>query len=177
MAVGCIDNDGIDTGGYQGVNAFHGVGGDTYAGSHAEASEGILAGIGFILGFCNILVGHQADEMPLLVNYGEFLDFMALEYVGSLLEVGRLRCGDKVFGSHHLINLAVEVALEAEVAVGDDTHQHPVLVNHRDTADMVFLHDTEGIAHGGAAAYGHRVVNHAVFGALYSVHLTGLLLD
>ena len=50
-------------------------------------------------------------------------------------------------------------------------------MDHGGTADIVFLHNLECIAHGGAAAYGHRVVDHTVLGTLYGVYLTGLLGD
>ena len=42
---------------------------------------------------------------------------------------------------------------------------------------MVFFHHLESVAYGGTALYGNGIVDHAVFGTLYGMDLTGLLLD
>jgi hypothetical protein len=115
--------------------------------------------------------------MAIGIDYGKFLDFMALEDVGSLFKVCRLGCGDKVFSGHHLADGTVEVALETEVTVGDYADQLAVVVDHWYASDVVFFHQAEGIAHCRFLVDCDRVVDHAVFSALHSVHLAGLFGD
>ena len=83
---------------------------------------------------------------------------------------------DKVLACHYLVNLTVDVSLEAQVAVGDDADELVVAVNHRDTADMVLLHYVERILHGLSTHDGYRIVNHTVLSSLYDSHLSCLLL-
>ena len=84
---------------------------------------------------------------------------------------------DKVLARHHLVNLAVLVGLEAQVAVGHDAHQLVVSPHNGDAADVILGHQSQCIAHGLAAHDGDRVINHAVLGTLYDCHLASLLLD
>ena len=113
MAVGCIDHDGVDSGLNQGVDTLHAVGCHTHSGGHAQAAAAVLAGVGFVLGFCDILIGDEAHETAVVVNYGEFFNLVLLEYLGGLFEVGRLAGGNEVFAGHHFVDRAVEVGLEA----------------------------------------------------------------
>ncbi len=50
-------------------------------------------------------------------------------------------------------------------------------VHHRNAADLVLLHQGEGVAHGVVLGDGDRIVDHAVLGALHAAHLRGLLGD
>ena len=83
-------------------------------------------------------------------------------------------CGDEVLGSHHLVNLLVETAFEAQVAIGHDAHQFVIIVHDGDATNVVVGHHGKGILHGAAAANGHRVVDHAVLGTLHDSHLASL---
>ena len=85
--------------------------------------------------------------------------------------------GDEVVLRHHFVDGTVETALEAQVAVGDDTHQMLVIVDHGDTTDMILGHDVESLGDGRAKGDGDRIVDHAVLGTLDDSHLTGLVLD
>ena len=113
MAVGGVDDNGVDSCGNEGVDTLHRVGCHTHAGCHAEASEGVLAGIGFVLGLGDVLVCYQTHEFAVGVDNGQFFYLMRLQYVGSFFEACGLRGGDEVFGSHYFIDEALRVALEA----------------------------------------------------------------
>ena len=113
--------------------------------------------------------------MAFAVNYGQLLDFVFLKYGGRLLKIGRLTGGHEIFLRHYLVDRTVKIALEAQVAVGHDTHQQLVAVYHGYAADMVFLHHGESVAHCATGKYRHRIVNHTVLGTLHGMHLTGLL--
>jgi len=125
----------------------------------------------------NVLIGNQPHQTAPVVHDGQLLDFVVEQHLGSVLQLGLAGRNQSVAGGHDLADGTLHVALETQVAVGDDADEPAVAVDDRDTADFVLGHQVEGIAHGVVARNGHGVVNHAVFGALYSVHLTGLLLD
>ncbi len=132
--------------------------------------------MGFVFGLGDVFVGYQSDKVSFAVNHRELFDFMALQNLRCFLEVGRLRGGDDVFRGHHFVDGTVEVAFETEVAVGDYTYQEVFFIDHGYAADVEFLHHFQGVANGAAPAYGHRVVNHPVFGAFHRMHLPRLLL-
>ena len=79
--------------------------------------------------------------------------------------------GDQIVLGHHLLDPARHVALEAQVAVGNDPDQGVVRHHDRDTPDPVLLHQHQRIPHGIILADGDRIVDHAVFGALHLAHL------
>ena len=48
---------------------------------------------------------------------------------------------------HDLVYRTIQLALEAEVTVGDDTYQTVAVIDHRNTADMILRHDIESLSH------------------------------
>ena len=115
--------------------------------------------------------------MVVLVDNRQFLNFMFLKDIFSCREVGEFCCGDEVVFCHHFRDRTICLAFEAEVAVGDDTHEHVVVVHYRDAADMILIHDFESIADESAFLDGHRVDDHAVFSALHLGDFGCLLLN
>ena len=69
------------------------------------------------------------------------------------------------------------VEFEAEVAVCDDTYEMVVIIDYRNTTDMIFCHHIEGLTDCGSTADGHRVVDHTVFGTLHDCYLSCLFLN
>ena len=55
--------------------------------------------------------------------------------------------GHKVILRHDLVYRTIQLALEAEVTVGDDTYQTVAFVDHRNTTDMILRHDIESLSH------------------------------
>ena len=161
---------------YQRVYAVHIIGCDTYAGSTAKMTFGIFVGIGEIVQFGDIFIGHQAYQLTLFVNHRQFLHFMSLECIHHG-PVVRSADSDEVLAGHHLADSAAHVCLEAQVAVRDDTHQHMVLVHHGNTAYMIVVHHPQRIAYRLVAGDGQRVGYHAVLRTLDATHLSGLLGD
>ena len=78
MAVGGIDDDGIDSGLDQSLCTVHRVDGDANAGCYAQTTFVILAGHGLILGLRDILVGDEAHEMIVAVHHGKFFNLVFL---------------------------------------------------------------------------------------------------
>ena len=83
--------------------------------------------------------------MVVLIDHRELLNLVLLEDGGSGLEVRLLMSGDEVLGRHDLRHLLVEVGLEAQVAVGDDTDEVALVIDDRDAADMVVVHHLQRV--------------------------------
>ena len=177
VAVCRIDDDGIDVGLYECTNAIHRVGCDAHSGGYAQAALAVLTGHGLVLGLRDVLVGYQANEFVVIVQDGKFLYLVLLQYLCCCAEVGLQVRRDEVLARHHLVDGAVDVLLETEVAIGDDAFQVALVIDHGNAADVVFRHQFEGIADAAAQFDGDWVVDHAVLGTLHDGHLAGLLLD
>jgi len=176
VAVRRVEDDGVHVLADERIHTLHRIARDAYAGGYAQTALAVLAGVGVVLYFGNILIGNQSDEFPLVVHDGQLLDLVVEQHVGRMGQLRRMG-GDEVLRGHHLRNQAVHVALETQVAVGDDADQPPLGVDHGDAADLVLLHQRERVAHGVLLGDGDRVVNHAVLGAFHTAHVRGLLGD
>jgi hypothetical protein len=148
-----------------------------HPGRHAQTALGILAGVGMVLHLGNVLIGNQPHQTAPVVHDGQLLDFVVEQHLGSVLQLGLAGRNQSVAGGHDLADGTLHVALETQVAVGDDADEPAVAVDDRDTADFVLAHQLESIAHGVVARNGHGVVNHAVLGTLHPPHVRGLLGD
>ena len=145
VAVGRVDDDGIYARVDQCLCTLQRVGGHAHACGHAQAALGVLASHRLVLGLGDILIGDEADEVVVLIDHRELLDLVLLEDGGSGLEVRLLMRGDEVLGRHDLRHLLVEVGLEAQVAVGDDTDEVALVIDDRDAADMVVVHHLQRV--------------------------------
>ena len=114
--------------------------------------------------------------MAVFIDHGQFLDFVFLKDLCCSGEIGLLVGGDEVFLGHDLIDEFVEVTLEAQVPVGDDTDKQVVLIHHGNATDMVFRHHGEGILHRLSLTDGDGVIDHAVLCSFDDGHLPGLLI-
>ena len=83
----------------------------------------------------------------------------------------------EVLRGHDLVDSLIHAALETQVAVCHDAYEMALVVDHGDASDVILGHDGESVSDSLSAAYGDRVVNHAVLGTLHDSHLAGLLLD
>ena len=156
--------------------AIHSVGGDTYARSYAKTTLAILTCVGVVLELCDIAVGDKAYELAVVVNNWELLDLVCEEHLCRALKVCLVSCHDVLF-CHHLLNLAIHVALETEVAVGDNTDEHALVVNNGDATDLILLHECQRVAHGVILEDSHRVVDHAALCALNAAYVCCLCSD
>ena len=114
--------------------------------------------------------------MVVLVHHGKLLYLVLLQYVGSSHQVGLLVRRHQVLLRHDFLDGTVQLALKAQVTVGDDAYQMALFVDHGNASDVVFCHDVEGLSHRAAQRDGHGVVYHAVLGTLDDGHLAGLVL-
>ena len=129
-----------------------------------------------ILDLRNIFIGDEPDELSVVVDHGQLFDLVVEQHVGRVGQLRRVG-GDEVLRGHHLRDAAAHVALEAQVAVGDDADEPALAVDDGDAADLVLLHQREGVAHGVRLGDGDRVVDHAVLGAFHAPHVRRLFGD
>ena len=128
-----------------------------------------------VLHLGNVLVGDEPHQSAFVVDDGELFDLVVEQHRGGVLEFGSVGGDQAVARRHHLPDAARHVGLEAQVAVRDDADELPVRIHNRDAADLVLLHQIEGVADGIVLRDGDRIVDHAVLGTLHTAHLRGLL--
>ena len=174
MSVGCVDHHGVYSGCHKSLDSLHSVGGHADTGSHPQASLLILAGVGVILYLGDVAIGDQSDKMSVGIHHREFLDLMLQQYLRGMLETG-IGSGHQIFGSHYFTYRYRHIFLESQVAVGDNAYEPVVAIHHRDTADMVFLHELQRVAYRAVAGDGDRVIDHTALSSLDLTHLSGLL--
>ena len=177
MSVSGVDDDGIGSSLNECAHTVERIDCHTHAGSHAQTAFLVLAGHWLVLGFGDVLVGNESHEVVAGIHNGQFLNLVALQNVGSGSEIGLYVGCHEILACHHVVDEFVEMTLETEVAVGDDTHEVVLLIHYGDTSDVVFRHDVEGVFHCLSATYCHGVVNHSVLGTLHDGHLTGLVFN
>ena len=160
----------------QGVHAIHIIRRDTHSCGATQMTFGILVGIRIIAQFGDVFIGHEAYQFAVLVYHRQFLYLMRLERIHDGLVV-RGADGNKLLARHHLTHGLVHIRLKPQVAVRHNTHQHMLLVHHRDTADMILMHHLECIAYRLVTEDGYRVGNHAVLCTFDAANLCRLLCD
>ena len=112
-----------------------------------------------------------------MIDDGQLLDLVFLQYARSCLHVGGLIGSDEIVLGHDLVDAFEHILLEAQVTVGHDAHEIILVVHHRYAADAVFGHQAERILDRRAALDGHGVIYHPVFSPLDYRHLACLLVD
>ena len=83
-----VDNDSVNACFYKRFSSLEAVASHTDTGCYTQAAESVLASVWFVFSFGDVFVGDQTDEFAILVNYGEFFNFVSLENVGSFVEIG-----------------------------------------------------------------------------------------
>ena len=172
-----VDNHGVDAVVHQRGHALQRVGSDADTGSYAQTAHGVLAGVGVLRDLGYVAVSDESNQMILVIDHGELLDLVLEEYLGGILKIGSRVGGDDVLGGHDLCDGERHILLETKVAVGDDTDQMFLGIDHGDTADAVVVHEFESIAHSLILGDGDGVEDHAGVGAFHLADLTGLGLD
>ena len=112
-----------------------------------------------------------------VVNYWQLLNFIFLKNLGSCNQVCLKMCSYKIFTCHDLINLLVQMTLETKVTVCNNTNQVILVINYRNTTDMLIMHHIKSVLHCTATTDSDRVINHTILSTLNDSDLTSLFLD
>ena len=177
MTMGRINDYGIGTCCHQCFQTLHGIDRYAHTGSHAQPTFLVLASHRFVLGLGDVFVSDESHQLVVGIHHRQLLYFMFLQDLCSRSQVGSGMRSHQILMCHHLVDGLVQPTLKTQVAVGHDANQMPVLINNRNTSDVIAAHHFQGIPHGLATTDGHRVVNHAVLGTLHDSHLVRLFLN
>ena len=146
---------------------------DADRGSHAQPAQMVLAGIGVFLDFQDVLDGDQPLEAPGIVHDQEFFDAVLVEQLLGFFEGNAHRSSHQSVLGHDLGDLQVHIGFEAQVTVGDDSHQNAVF-DHGQPGNPVFGSQFQHIGDLLVRFDRHRIDNHAAFRLLDLVHFLSL---
>ena len=90
---------------------------------HAKPAVLVLVGVGMLAALEDVLDRDEPLEHALGVHHRQLLDPMPGQDPLGLVQPGADRRGDQLLLGHRLADRLVEVALELEIAVGDDADQ------------------------------------------------------
>src|SRR5437763_1134516 len=137
----------------------------------------VLVGVGVPTPFEDVFDGDEAPQDALLVDDRQHLDAVLRENALRLVERRPDRGGDQTLFRHRRPNGAVQLALELEVAIGDDADQAPRVVHHRDAGDAEPLHQPHRLPERAVGAERDGMEDHPRLAALDPVDLGRLTVD
>ena len=129
-----------------------------------------------LLRLLDVLDRDEAAQDPGAVHHQQLLDAVGVQQLLRALEAGPLGHRDELLG-HHGADRLLQIALEANVAVGDDADRPTVSRHHGQARDVVSLHQLERLGQLLVGADGYRVDHHPGLGLLDLLNLEGLLGD
>ncbi len=115
-------------------------------------------------------------RLIVLVDDEQLFDAVLLQDALGFFERGADGDGDEIVLRHDVADRLIEVALEAQIAVGEDADE-ALAARHRQAGDPVLVHDVERLADGELGRNRHRIDDHAAFRALHAVDFFGLAID
>src|SRR5688572_1146250 len=130
VAVRGVDADDVAAGLDQPVDTFVAIGTDADGAADAQLAAVVLRRVRVLLRLLDVLDGHQALEEPGRIDHEQLLDAVLVQQLLGALERRPLADGDELLG-HHRADRLVQVALEADVAVGEDADRPSVGRDHR----------------------------------------------
>ena len=141
---------------------------DTDRSADAQPSELILRGEGMLARFQDVLHGDQPAQLEVAVHHQHALETVTVHERHGLVAGRTLAHRHQTIARRHdVANRLVEIGLEPEVAVGDDAHHAPRLVDHRQSADLVLTRETQHVADRHIGTDRDRILHHAALEALH----------
>ena len=146
MAVRRVDDQHVDTGLHERAGAIEVIAAGPESGCHPQATVNVLVGVGILATLVDVLHGDEPLEHAVLIDHRQLLDAMLPENALRFVERGADGGDHQILGRHHVTQRAVEIALELQVAVGEDTHQESGGIDDRHTRDLEAHHERHGFA-------------------------------
>ncbi len=141
----------------------------------AKAPHPILARMRMANRLVHILHGDQTAQAMLIINQRQLLNPMRLQEFLGLFEIDTGTRGDHLAG-HHVAHLLVEAALEAEIAIGQDSDQ-AALGDYGQPGNPEAFHHGDRFADFLLGTDGDRIDDHAGFIFLDGLDFGGLFFD
>ena len=131
MTVGGIDDDDIDAGFGQQLDAQFGALAHADSGADAQATRFVLAGIRMFGGLLDVLDGDQALELESIIDHQHALKTVLVHQQLGPLRIGAFAHGNQALSRRHDgADRLVQIGFETQVAVGDDAH-HALAFDNR----------------------------------------------
>ena len=177
MAMRRIQNKRIRTNLQQLLGALQHVVRDPNRGGTKQPSLRVLGGIRILHGFLDVLNGNQSLEISVVVYQRQLFNLMCHQDFFCFIERGSHPAGNKVVLRHHFFNFGIIRAEKANVTVGKNADQFSGIIRNRHAADAVLGHNLHRIVHIMILGEKNRIVDNAVFAALHTLNLIGLIAD
>ena len=147
---------------------------------HAQAPLLVLAGIGIRHRLLDVLHGDQADAAVLRINDQKLLDPVLMQQALRLLLAHPFPHRDQTLLGHQLRHRLPGIGGKAHVTVGENTDQLAASgpsrrLDHRDSGDVVDLHESERIGQRRIRLDGDRIDHHAGLELFHPADLLRLL--
>ena len=133
-------------------------------------------------GYCSVLTKSltviRPASLPFSSISGSFSHLVLGEQAVGVLLGDVRRAGDQVLTGHDVLDPEMVVIVgrdETHVAVGDDADEAVLLVHNRQAGDVETATQLVQIGQGDVRVHGQRVGDHAGFGTLDHIHLSGLI--
>ena len=146
-------------------------------GSDAQSAVLILVGIRKIAPLVDVLYRDQSTQRTLLVDHRQLLDAMLAEYRLGFVECSPDGGGDEILRGHRLAQWTIEIPLELEVAVGDDSDELSVAIHDWNAGDLEAPHQRHRFAERSFGRERDRIEDHSAFGSFHAIDLGGLSID
>lgn len=161
-----IDENRINTGLNQGLSPFPEIFPNADRGPYSESSHGIFGGIEIAFPLLNILAGDQPHQMILVINQGQFLDPIVIQYAAgfvlSNLTMGRDELRSR---SHDIGNLAVGMLDIPNVTGRHHAFQFAFAADDGKSIDAFLLHDALEFLQCGPCLHRERIADDHVLGS------------
>ena len=166
VAVRGIDDDRVDTGARQHLDALFGAGTDADGGADAQLAVLVARGVREVGLLGDVLHRHQPAQLERVVDDQHAFELVTVHQRLAIGERGAFAYGDEPLARRHdLGHRGIESRLETQVAIGDDA-DHGLAIEHRKAGDAMLLGQLHHLPHGGARRDRDRVAQHAGFVAL-----------
>src|ERR1700674_1796872 len=139
MAVRAVNREDVDLRFRQLLGALEKISGSADGCAYTQTSLRILGGVGIFKFLLDVLYGNQSLEIIFVVDDKKFFDAVLVQDFFGIFKRSAHRHSDQIFLGHHPIDGNVEASLEAEVAIGEDADQAPMLSDGH-SGNLVFTH-------------------------------------
>ena len=145
-------------------------------GANSQSAVLVLAGAREVARLLDVLHGDHAAQPPIAVDNQHLLDAMPVQQLQNLCARRVFPHGHELFAwGHDFRYRQVELLLEADVAVSDDSDDLVAVRRDRKARDSLRTRERDDIADRGVGTYGDRVLDDAALVLLDASHLARLV--
>ncbi len=176
VPVSGIDSDYVYPRLHKSGYSVHDIRGDADRSARKQSASLILGGIGILDSLLYILDCYKTLKIIVLIYKGELLYTVLAQYLLSLRKSGADRSCHELVLSHDVAYPLLEIRLEAQISVGNYTHELAVDCD-RHAAYLKLVHQVERIRQLMVGRKIERIGNDAVLASLYLIDVERLSLD